>query len=95
MNYDPGIPPTNATATPRFSNVTLEGVTSTSSEQGWFLDGLPESHIEGLHLINVSLSDVSGPLVVGCDNVDAATSSCSGVEPSCPPCVAHAHASVL
>lgn len=89
MNYAPHIPPTNATATPRFANITLDGVVSASSVQGWFLDGLPESPIRGLTLRNVSLSDVSKQLVVGCDNVDAVSSSCdaASVSPACPPCV--------
>lgn len=89
MNYAPHIPPTNATATPRFDNITLDGVTSASSDQGWFLDGLPESPIRGLTLRNVSVQGVDKQQVVGCDNVDAATSSCDArsVLPACPPCV--------
>jgi len=88
MNYDPGLPPTNATATPRLRNVTLDGVVVDGSAQGWLIDGLPESKLEGLVLRNVSLRGVTKALVVGCDYLDAASSACDAatVLPACPPC---------
>lgn len=89
MNYAPHIPPTNMTGTPVFVNISIEDVTSTSSVEGWLLDGLPESQIHELSLKNVSLSGITKKDVVGCDNIDAATSTCDklSVLPSCPSCV--------
>jgi len=88
-NYQPGLPPTNASATPRISNVTIENLLSINSSSGYFLDGLPESPIQGLTLRNVTLEGTSpSSQFKKCDNVDKTTSSCSaGVLPSCPPCV--------
>ena len=86
MNYAPGLPPTNATATPRLYNVTVENVVSTTSKQGWFVDGLPESPLAGLTFRNVSILGAS-EYVQQCDFVDTVTSVCEGVTPSCPPCI--------
>ena len=88
-NYDPGLPPTNATATPRFENISIIDVRSVNAQTGWLLDGLPESTIKGLRLENVVVEGTSAnKLTVKCDYVDKSTAACSGVLPSCPPCVA-------
>lgn len=90
-NYDPGLPPTNATATPRFENISVIDVHSTNAAKGWLLDGLPESTIKGLRLDNVEIEGTGAKdLIVKCDYVDTATASCTGVSPSCPPCVSRA-----
>lgn len=75
-------PPTNASATPHFRNITLEGVTARGAKVGAFLDGIPESIIEGVVLRN-------------CDFGTAAASTCAYTEgvcegtvlPACPPCL--------
>jgi len=55
LNYHPGIPPTNSTATPSLANVTASAVQATSAGAAWAIDGLPESFISGLHFENVSI----------------------------------------
>ena len=86
MNYSPSLPPTNATGTPALRNVTVDGLVSRTSKQGWLLDGLPESTLVGLTFRNVSIVG-AGTYVAKCDYVDQASSACDGVTPSCPPCV--------
>lgn len=84
LNYSPGVPPTNATATPEVDGVVLRNVTAVNPKVGWLLDGLPESPLRNLVLDGVSIVG-AGQLVAGCDNV--ASGSCTNVLPSCPPCV--------
>jgi polygalacturonase len=85
MNYSPGLPPTNASATPALHNVTLSNILSESSGQGWTLDGLPEAPLQLLSFRNVSVLGVpAAKYIVACDNVQQA--SCVDVLPSCPPC---------
>ena len=87
-NYDPGIPPTNKTATPVFSGITLVDVTCDGSAKGgWTLDGLPESEVMGLNLTRVALTNVKGAMFSTCDYVDTTSAVCVDVSPSCPPCV--------
>lgn len=86
MNYDPGLQPTNETATPHLNNVTVVGFSSVGSKQGWLLDGLPESLLENLSFKNVSITGVSPTKYINkCDYVGSAV--CNGVSPSCPPCI--------
>jgi hypothetical protein len=86
-NYDPGIPPTNATATPIISNVTVESLFSVGAAVGYLLDGLPESPIKGLTLRNVSLVGTK-KLYKSCDYVDVGSAVCEGgVAPECPKCM--------
>jgi polygalacturonase len=92
-NYDPGLPPTNATATPRFENISVIGLHSSNASSGWFLDGLPESPIKGLSLQDVVIDGTDARnLIKKCDFVDTATATCTNVSPSCPPCVTRARA---
>ena len=84
MNYAPGLPPTNATATPALRNVTVSGLVSQASKDGWLLDGLPESPLENLTFNNVSITGAQ-TYISGCDYVGTAV--CNGVAPSCPPCI--------
>lgn len=87
LNYHPGLPPTNASATPQMHNVTMEGVTllgvGAQAKSGISIDGLPESVITGLQLVDVNVSHAKQ--VFG--TCDYAQGSCSGVLPSCPPCL--------
>ena len=46
-NYDPGIPPTNATATPTLMGITIENVAAVNCAVGWDFEGLPEAPIQG------------------------------------------------
>lgn len=83
LNYH-SVPPTNATATPVFTNITIDGLTATGSGNGVNLDGLPESMIQGVTLSNLQYTG-SGTWNAGCAY---ATGRCAGVvSPSCPPCL--------
>jgi polygalacturonase len=81
-NYDPGIPPTNATATPVFRNISMLNISANCASTFSF-DGLPESQIHELTLRNVSLGKAPSKK---CDYVDTATAVCENVLPACPPC---------
>ena len=79
-------PPTNASATPRFYNITLEGLTyTTKPTAGAYFNGLPESIIEGVTMRNV---DLGGTKEASCAYT---TGACEGtVLPACPSCLAPA-----
>lgn len=84
LNYASNLPPTNATGTPTLMGVYIHNVTAINPKQGWLLDGLPESPLQGLTLQNINIVG-AGKLIQQCDYV--ATGSCAGVTPSCPPCM--------
>lgn len=84
LNYASNLPPTNATGTPVLDGVLIRNVTAINPKQGWFLDGLPESPLQGLTLQDVTIIN-AGKLVQQCDYVGSG--SCTGVLPSCPPCM--------
>jgi polygalacturonase len=94
MNYDPGLAPTNATATPAFRNITLDNFTVAGAKYGYFIDGLPEAPLDGIALRGVSIRNVSAKnLFEKCDYVAPGTSSCdAATEPACPPCFSSATA---
>jgi hypothetical protein len=48
LNYHPNVPPTNATGTPQFRDITLQNIVSVGAKDGIALDGLPESIIQGV-----------------------------------------------
>ena len=75
-------PPTNASATPRFENITLEGLTCAGKVgTGAFFDGIPESVITGVVLRDSNLGADAGT----CSYTDGV---CDGtVLPACPPCL--------
>lgn len=74
LNYHKGLAPTNATATPVLRDVMLRNITFVSGESAGLIDGLPESHIRNVTLMNV----VFPPHVKFslCDYVDQGT--CEG-----------------
>lgn len=76
-------PPTNASATPHFSNITLDGLQYlTRPKAGAYFDGLPESIIEGVTMRNV---DLGGAAEASCAYT---TGTCEGsVLPACPSCL--------
>ena len=87
-NYDPGLAPTNATATPVFRNITIADVRAEGCAAGYTLDGLPESKIRSLTLRNITVVGTkNASLWKACDNVDRASAVCTGVSPACPPCM--------
>lgn len=87
MNYDPGLPQTNATATPTLRNVTLENFTVDGAKYGYFIDGLPESTLNGITLRGVVLKNISAKnMFQKCDYVTPGTSSCDAATVACPPC---------
>lgn len=85
-------PPTNASATPRFVNITIDGLTvvpGTGTAAGSYFNGLPESVIEGVVLRNVDLRGAKQPI----GTCEYAAGVCEGsVLPSCPPCLTPAAA---
>jgi polygalacturonase len=77
-------PPTNASATPTFRNITLEGIVAAGAmKTGAFFDGLPESVIDG-----VTLRDIDLRVAGKAGTCSYTRGSCEGtVLPSCPlPC---------
>jgi hypothetical protein len=88
MHYITQPPPGNATSTPHFRNITLEGlvaVPGTGVGAGSYLYGLPESEIEGIVLRDSDLRGASPPVGPTC-NYTAGV--CEGtVLPACPPCL--------
>ena len=82
MEYQQGIPPTNATATPVFQNFVFERISFTGRGTAGEFIGLPESP-----LINLSLVDVTFPQDAAfgeCKHVIG--SYCTGTTNRCPPC---------
>jgi len=89
MNYAPGLPPTNASATPVFRNISLQNFTVDGAKYGYFIDGLPESNLDGISLRGVTIGGVAAKNVFqACDNVARGSSSCDAAAPACPPCFA-------
>jgi polygalacturonase len=76
-------PPTNASATPSFKNITLENILASGSmETGSYFDGIPESIIEDVVIRNVDLRVAQR---IGICNYTHGV--CEGyVLPECPPC---------
>ena len=81
-------PPTNASATPRFANITIDGLVARGKvTAGAFIDGIPESIITGLVLKDC---DFGGAAASTCDYAEGL---CVGtVLPACPPCLTAAAA---
>ena len=98
LNYASGIPPTNATATPRLRNVLLENITFIGAHSAGELNGLAESPIANVTLRDVRYvasgaagmkvaGPVDGPPKFGkCEHVEGGT--CEGSTNVCPPCFA-------
>ena len=96
MHYSDARPPTNASATPRLSNLTLRQIHITTAtgkargNKGWAgaFVGLPEAPIEGVTLTDVSVSvprGVKPPAKVAawdCEHVKGVVAH--GVEPPLP-----------
>ena len=81
LNYHSDLPKTNATATPRFDDILIEGLAAKDCGVGFSLDGLPESVIEGLKFVNVDVK--AKKMMEKCDYVDGSCTHCS----YCPPCI--------
>jgi polygalacturonase len=82
LNYHPNLPPTNATATPRFDGILVEDVVSDGATVGYDLNGLPESNITNIQLRNLTLTDTGKEL----KNCQYVVGVCDDVTP-CPPCL--------
>lgn len=77
-------PPTNASATPSFRNITLDGIIAIGKmKTGFYFDGIPESIIDGITLSNIDLRVAAKQGI--CSYTQG---TCIGnVLPSCPlPC---------
>ena len=75
-------PPTNATATPHFINITLDGVRAVGAKKGAFFDGLPESIIMGITLRDIDLGSAREASCLYTQGI------CEGVvAPACPSCL--------
>ena len=77
-------PPTNASATPVFRNILLQNVTFTGTGSGGEFDGLDDSIITNVTLIDVNFN---GQKV---DTCQFAKGTCQNVSP-CPPCFQNTH----
>lgn len=86
LNYIANLPPTNATATPVFTNITVANSVHTAAAEGVVFDGLPESVIAGVALTNVTWVR---PLIFVAQCVNT-TGTCTAVTPSCPACLSPA-----
>ena len=82
LNYHPGIPATNATATPTFKNLLIENVHATGVGAAGLFDGLPESHVMNMTLRNVTIERFKTEWQK-CDFVDG---KCEGGTAPCPVC---------
>jgi len=79
MHYSNRIGPTNATATPAFSNIFFDGVSIEAAVSPGGFVGLPEALIESIHLTNVKVHNTSKSWT--CTDIDNATSSATNVSP--------------
>jgi polygalacturonase len=82
LNYKSGLAPTNATGTPQFHNITLQNIYATNSHTATIFDGLPESEMTGISLINATFIK-SNTFQGTCDYTYGV---CDMVNPSCPTC---------
>lgn len=89
LNYARGLPPTNATATPRYEGITFTNFSSAGCAQSFSFAGLNDSVIEGVALVNVS--SVDRAVGAECDFVQG---TCDALTKVCPPCFARAAAGV-
>lgn len=80
-------PPQNASATPHFANITIDGLTllGTKTRVGTYLYGLPESVMQGIVLRDVDVRAATEQPIGTCQD---AVGVCEGsVLPACPPCL--------
>jgi len=85
MNYQPGIAPTNATATPLVENILYENITCASGQHSFFIDGIPEQPIRNVQFRNVVLGGEVGP-ELGCAFVACTCDDATTQAGSCPSC---------
>lgn len=81
LNYARGLPPTNATATPRYEDISFVNFSSVGCGSSFSFDGLNDSVITNVRLENVRTSDRS----VGA-TCDFTTGTCDALTNNCPPC---------
>jgi polygalacturonase len=83
--YEQSLPPQNASATPRFANISVEGLTARGGvKTGFYFNGLPESVIVGVRLRDVVIEGAATPV----GNCSYTVGRCEGtVAPLCPPCL--------
>ena len=83
LNYARNLPPTNATATPRYTDISFENFSSAGCSSSFSFDGLNDSVITNVRLENVTTDDHA----VGA-TCDFTTGSCDTLTNHCPPCFA-------
>lgn len=83
LNYHAGLPPTNASGTPRLRNVLLQNLTFRDAASAGEIAGLAESAIQ-----NVTLRDVRyvGDTLPKFGKCEYASGRCEGATNVCPPC---------
>lgn len=81
LSYHPGLPPTNATATPAYAGLTFVNFSSVGCAESFNFAGLNDSVITDVALRNVTTADrrVSG----GCTFTEG---TCDAATNHCPPC---------
>eukprot|EP00118_Oscarella_pearsei_P022544 m.261829 g.261829 ORF g.261829 m.261829 type:complete len:123 (+) comp40449_c1_seq46:730-1098(+) len=75
LNYHSGLPKTTDTATPRFDDVLIENLVAKDCSVGLYFDGLPESAMKGIRLVNVDVQ--AKKMLAKCDYVEGSCSNCS------------------
>ena len=84
MNYSKEYIPPSSSNTPVFTNITISNLSCQNANQGWWLEGLPES------VIQASFSDIAitnAKTLFGDCTAIAGSCSNSTVQPYCPPCM--------
>ena len=81
LDYHRGLPPTNASATPRYAGVTFANFSSEGCAQSFSFAGLNDSAITGVALRNVSTADKG----VGA-TCEFTVGTCDALTNHCPPC---------
>jgi polygalacturonase len=83
LNYARNLPPTNATATPRYEDISVVNFVSAGCASSFSFDGLNDSVITNVRLENVTTDDHA----VG-STCDFTTGFCDALTNHCPPCFA-------
>jgi len=81
MQYHRDLPPTNATATPRYENLLFENIDSARCQSSFSFAGLNDSEITNVRLVNVTTNDKS----VG-STCTFTQGTCDSATNHCPPC---------
>lgn len=81
LNYHPGLPPTNSSATPHFEGIAFENFSSHGCSESFSFSGLNDSVITGVSFVNVSTDDHG----IG-STCEFSQGVCDALTNNCPPC---------